>query len=82
MCVYFLGKRHAGENHSEAVKFFKSIQPGDAETSVNAGRIIRILNVKNVAEYEDRLVTASEAGKIFKDCKRFLEYVKKKLPAQ
>ncbi|MEA3489241.1 MAG: HEPN domain-containing protein [Candidatus Omnitrophota bacterium] len=79
MCVYFLGKRSAGESHGDAVKLFKTIQ-SSKEIDANAGRISRILSIKNMAEYEERLVFKSEAEKILKDCERLLDYVKKALP--
>ena len=80
ICVYFLGQRHAGETHNDAVNLFKTIKTGDEEININANRIVRILRIKNMAEYEERLVYKSEAGKVLKDCERFLEYVKKQLP--
>jgi uncharacterized protein (UPF0332 family) len=55
MCVYFLGKRHAGENHNDAVALFKTIKYGE-EINTNANRITRILRIKNMAEYEERLI--------------------------
>ena len=79
MCVYFLGKRHSGENHNDAATLFKTIKSTD-EYSTNANRILRILRMKNMAEYEDRLVYKSEAEKIFKDCERFWGFVNKNLP--
>ncbi|MEE8184799.1 MAG: HEPN domain-containing protein [Thermodesulfobacteriota bacterium] len=79
MCVYFLGKRHAGESHNDAVALFKTIKSG-GEINTNANRIARILRIKNMAEYEERLVYRSEAEKALKDCERFFEYVKKELP--
>ena len=80
MCVYFLGKRHAGENHEEVVNLFRTIKSGNEEIKTNANRILRILGVKNMAEYEERLVYKPETGKILKDCERFLEFVKKQFP--
>ncbi len=80
ICVYFLGKRHAGESHEDAVNLFKIIKGGGKEINTNANRILRILRIKNMAEYEERLVYRYEAEKVLKDCKRFLEYVKKELP--
>lgn len=80
LCVYFLGKRHAGESHDDAVNLFKTIKLGDKAINTNANRIIRILSIKNMAEYEERLVYRVEAEKVLKDCERFLEYVKKELP--
>lgn len=79
MCVYFLGKRHAGENHNDAVALFRTIK-NSKEIDTNASRIARILRVKNMAEYEERLVYEPEAQKVSKDCERFLEYVTKQLP--
>lgn len=79
MCVYLLGKRHIGENHGDAVKLFKSIKPEDQEINTNSARIIRTLSIKNMAEYEERLVYKSEAERVLKDCERFLEYVREKL---
>ena len=79
MCVYFLGKRHIGENHNDAVALFKAIKSSE-ELNKNANRIIRILRIKNIAEYEERLIYKSEAERVLKDCERFLEYVKKELP--
>lgn len=80
MCVYFLGKRHSGENHNEAVNLFKSIKDNDEGINTNANRLARILSIKNMAEYEERLVFKTEAEKVFKDCERFLEFAKKNLP--
>ncbi len=79
MCVYLLGKRNAGENHNDTVTLFKTIK-SDESINTNANRILRVLRVKNMAEYEERLVYRSEAEKVLKDCDRFLEFVKKSLP--
>lgn len=81
MCVYFLGKRHSGENHNEAAKLFKSVKD-DADTATNANRINRVLGMKNMAEYEERLVTRSEAQKMLQDAERLAEFVKKGLGSQ
>lgn len=80
MCVYFLGKRHAGESHNDAVNLFKTIKVDDETLNTNANRILRILRIKNMAEYEERLIYRSEAEKVLKDGERFLEYVKRQLP--
>jgi uncharacterized protein (UPF0332 family) len=80
MCVYFLGKRNASESHNEAAALFKSIKADDEAINTNANRIAKILGIKNIAEYEERLVFRSEAEKALLDCKRFIEYVRGKLP--
>ncbi len=81
ICIYFLGKRHAGESHNDAVTIFRTIKVDNEEINTNANRILRILRIKNMAEYEERLVHRPEAEKVLKDCERFLEYVRRKLPS-
>ncbi len=78
MCVYFLGKRNSGEDHNDAARLFKSIKDSE-DINTNANRIIRILRIKNMAEYEERLVRRSEAEAILKDCERFLDFVKSQI---
>ena len=78
MCVYFLGKRSAGEDHNDSVKLFRSLKADD-DTAMNANRISRVLRMKNMAEYEERLVTQSEADKILQDAERLAEFVRKRL---
>jgi len=80
MCIYFLGKRNASESHNEAAVLFKTIKTDDEGIDTNANRIARVLSIKSMAEYEERLVHRTEAEKALKDCERFLEYVKAKLP--
>lgn len=80
MCVYFLGKRHAGEDHEEVTNLFMTVKSGNEGIKTNANRLLRILRMKNMAEYEERLIYQNEAEKILKDCERFLEFVKKELP--
>jgi len=80
MCIYFLGKRNVSESHNEAAALFKTIKSDDEEINTNVNRIARILSIKSMAEYEERLVFRAEAEKVLKDCERFLEYVKAKLP--
>jgi len=81
ICIYFLGKRHAGESHNDAVTIFRTIKVDNEEINTNANRILRILRIKNMAEYEERLVHRPEAEKLLKDFERFLEYVRRKLPS-
>jgi len=82
LCIYFLGKRHAGPNHRDAVVLLDIIKSGNIEVKNNANRLRKILGVKNMAEYEERLVRRSEAEKVLKDAERFLSFVRRELPAQ
>ena len=78
MCVFYLGKRHAGEGHNDTISLFKSISTGE-DMNVNAKRLVKILSIKNMAEYEERLVRRKEAEEAIKDCERFMEFAIKKL---
>ncbi len=82
LCVYFLGKRHAGDSHNDAIRLLKTIGENDDEINTNANRASRILSIKSMAEYEERLVCRSEAEKAVKDCERFFEFAKKRFPSQ
>lgn len=80
ICVYFLGKRHQGPNHADAVLLFSTIKRGDEQLENNAKRLRNILGIKHMAEYEERLVRRSEAEKVMKDTERLIAFVKSRLP--
>ena len=79
-CIYFLGKRHHGSNHNDAVLLFATIKPADEQLRNSANRLKRILGIKNMAEYEERLIRRGEAEKALKDEERFLAFVREQLP--
>jgi uncharacterized protein (UPF0332 family) len=81
LCVYYLGQRHAGQNHEDAITLFRGIKQLNREDIDSiANRVIKILKMKNMAEYEERLVHQTEAQSILKDAERLFEAVKNKLP--
>jgi HEPN domain-containing protein len=81
LCVYYLGQRHAGQNHEDAIVLFRNIkQLSREDIDTIANRIIKILRMKNIAEYEERLVRETEAQNILKDAERMFEAVRRKLP--
>lgn len=82
LCVYYLGLRHAGERHEDAIRLFQTIKLERQELEANSKRIKRILGIKNMAEYEERLVYQSEADNALKDTERLLLFVKSKLPKE
>lgn len=81
LCVYYLGQRHAGQNHEDAITLFRNIKQLNREDIDGiANRVIKILRMKNMAEYEERLVHQAEAQNILKDAERLFEATKSKLP--
>jgi hypothetical protein len=80
LCAHALGLRHAGERHTDAVTLLMSIRPTDERYKANAARLRRVVDIKNIAEYEERLVFRKEAEKALKDCERFLAFIRAELP--
>jgi HEPN domain-containing protein len=70
-----IGVRHAGERHEDAVSLLQTLNlPKD--TLASKGRqLSRLLEIKNAAEYEERLITQKEATEAARDAGRFLEWV-------
>ena len=75
LCVHFLGKRHAGESHNDAVKLFNSLENMCDNIKPNANRLMRLLKMKNMAEYEERLIYKSEAEKMLRNARLFHNFV-------
>jgi HEPN domain-containing protein len=82
VCIYFLGKRHSGQNHADAVALLGTIKSGDEAAKNNANRLRKILAIKNMAEYEERLMRRSDAEKVMKDAERFLAFAISQLPEE
>lgn len=78
-CVYYLGKRHQGSNHNDAVLLLAAIKPADEQLKRSANRLRSVLGIKNMAEHEERLVRRGEAEKAVKEAERFLAFVHKEL---
>lgn len=55
------------------------IRPSDERYKINAVRLGRVIDIKNMAEYEELLVFHKEAEKALKDCGRFLAFVRAEL---
>lgn len=79
LCANHLGERAAGDKHSDAVNLVKTIKNNDEFTN-NAVRFGRVLAIKSLAEYEERLVYKNDSEAVLKNAERFVEFVKKNLP--
>ncbi|MGB7295873.1 MAG: HEPN domain-containing protein [Candidatus Aminicenantales bacterium] len=82
LCIYFLGRRHSGANHSDAVGLLEMTGVERPELTTNVNRLRKILSVKNMAEYEERLLRRAEAESMIKDTERFVAFVRSRLPAE
>jgi|SRR5208283_1842464 len=80
LCVHFLSHRHAGEKHEDAVKMvvdIKQLKNDDIEAIKS--KFLRILRMKNMAEYEERSVKEKEAEMLFNNAEKLLAMIKDKL---
>ena len=80
LCAHALSLRHTGERHTDAAAVLMSIRPADEQYTANAARLRRVIDIKNMAEYEERLVFRKEAEKALKDCDRLIAFIKAELP--
>lgn len=80
ICTYFLGKRYAGERHEGVIDLFRTAQIDKELLDKNTMRLSRLIGIKNMAEYEERLLHEDDATRLIKEMQRFLEFVKTQLP--
>lgn len=81
LCVNFLKLRHAGTNHDDAVKLLETIREIPRE-QIRAleNKVLKVLKIKNMAEYEERLIKQKEAEKLCADAVDILKFAVSKLP--
>lgn len=75
-CVFNIGKRCASSNHSDTADLIKSIPFRDEETSAISKKFKSIIQIKNMAEYEERLVKSKDAEKAVCEAGELLELIK------
>jgi hypothetical protein len=78
LTAFYLGFRHAGERHLDAVGLLRKIDLDRKELDDNIRHFTSLVSVKNLAEYEDRLINARDAAKARKSCERFYNWVREK----
>lgn len=79
LLVYFHGMRSTSEKHDDAVRLLLSLVKHE-EVKTAATHLRRLISSKGLAEYEGRLLTASEAHALVKHAERFMEWVQSMLP--
>ncbi|MBN2753224.1 MAG: HEPN domain-containing protein [Candidatus Goldbacteria bacterium] len=81
LCVYYLQKRHTGLRHDDAVRLLESIKDiPNVEIKEAGKRLKKIISMKNMAEYEERLIKQKEAENLLENAKVLFEFIKSKLP--
>lgn len=79
MTVFYLGFRHAGEKHHDVLQLIQEIDFDPKEIQSRNKQLSSLLSIKNRAEYEERLMSKSDAENAKKACKRFYSWIKDKL---
>ena len=79
LCVWYLGKRSAGEKHADAVNLVKSAKNSE-EFTANAAKFSRVLSVKSLAEYDVRMAGKKDSESALINAEKFVEFVRRSLP--
>ncbi len=80
VAVFYLGKRSATQEHEESVSILSQISIERREMERAASHLSELLKVKNLAEYEERLLGRREAEQALKQLGRFRTWARGKLP--
>lgn len=79
LTVFYLSQRAASQDHASAVDLLSSIKMERQELNRNRKHISALLEVKNVAEYEERLLQEADATNALEHCRRFRAWARGKL---
>lgn len=80
MTVFYLGQRSALQDHREVLRLLDSVRLERGELNRNKRHLSNLLATKNSAEYEDRLLSESDAINALEHCRRFSQWARGKLP--
>lgn len=73
LTVFYKGVRHAGEKHEDVVSLINTLGITGIENKTR--QLLRLLQVKNSAEYEETLMTESDALDAMKNTERFFSWI-------
>lgn len=79
LLVHHSGMRSTGLDHRDTVHLLVGQIKAEG-IKKNADTLLRILGMKNLVEYEDRLFTQREASEILKRTERYFNWIKNQLP--
>jgi len=79
LLTFHFGLRSISPKHDDAVKLLISMMKRD-DTEIKAKHLRRLISVKNLVEYDGRLLSRREAESLAKHAERFLVWVRSLLP--
>ena len=74
LTVFYKGIRHAGERHEDVVALLNTLELPDMQSKNR--QLLDLLRIKNSAEYEEKLMTETNALDSIKNAERFFKWVK------
>ena len=74
LTVFYKGVRHAGERHEDVVALLNTL--GLTEMQNKNRQLLALLHIKNSAEYEEKLMTETNARDSIRNTERFYKWVK------
>lgn len=80
LTVFILEKRHTGKKHLDALDLLKQTELDRDELNKRSKQFAFLLSIKNIAEYEDRLMNRKDAENGRKACNRIFAWVEGELP--
>lgn len=80
LIVFYEGRRSAAQDHEESVTLLLRLAIGRKELERASRHLTQLLRLKNVAEYEDRLLAQDDAEAASKHLERFRGWARTKLP--
>jgi len=79
LLTFYFGLKSISPKHDDAVKLLISMMERN-DTEKKAKHLRQIVSMKNLVEYDGRLLSRSEAESLAKHAQRFLDWVKSLLP--
>jgi len=80
LTVFYLGQRSSSQDHRDVLRLVDSVRFERGELNRNKRHLSDLLATKNAAEYEDRLLSESDAIGAVEHCRRFCRWARGKLP--
>ncbi len=79
LLVFFKGIRSAGQSHEDVISLLRTLDFNKDEINNKIRQLQRLLQIKNSAEYEEKLMSSQDAEYSVRDAERFYGWAKEKL---
>lgn len=80
LAVFYLGKRSAAQDHAQSVSLLDELGLDRKEVGRASSHLTDLLRVKNLAEYEERLLGPKDSEQALNHLRRLREWTRGKLP--